>query len=393
MSERHETFYFGSYAWDIDCAKEYAAAHEAEEVPIPTGLLGLIRIDPEYAAVHPAPHEPILIAPIGDENGWFGLPIDGWHRIKYWAEQGASTVQAIFLGPEESYACLTDGHAAYRRAAKRADPTLKLSKRRKPKPKKNPADIHAFPERPPRIEIGDRSYALSDDDGGLIAGALGAIVEGLAAEAPEEEIPRIGRREGGGIIEGPRGRVWRWLWVYEPESGDVGMWRLSDGEEKIYDKASRRRPTLQQLDHKGQLNTVTPDELHEVEAFMRERGRETMASLEATIEAGKTDEERQVDQLVQQYFDERVAPEVKRRLAEVERGVIPFGFRPFERSEMSEERQLKGYVWGQLIKERFGLADVEAYVGQFVDLDQMDIQAVYWALNDVMYRQGDRYLR
>jgi len=256
----------------------------------------------------------------------------------------------------------------------------------------NPADIHAFPERPPRVEIGDRSYALSDDDGGLIAGAIGAIVEGLAAEAPPEEIPRIGKRHEG-IIEGTRTNRWRWFWAYEPDGGDVIMWRWSDGDEKVWDKADRRRPLLQKLAEKGQLNTVTTAELEAITQFMRQKTKETIESMEAYLESQKTEPEREVDRLVQRYFDERVAPEVKRRIAEVERGVIPFGFRPFEASAFSEKRQAKSYTWGEVIKERFGLADVEAYVGQYVPLDQLDVQAVYWALNDVVGREASRYLR
>jgi len=126
-----QTFQFGPYAWDIACAQEYADEIDPREVPLPTQLMGLVRVDLDYAADHPYPDKPIIIAPIGDKEGWFGLPIDGWHRIRYHHDRGAKTIQAAFLEPQQSYDCLIGGEAAYRKTAKMAEPEIRLRRARR----------------------------------------------------------------------------------------------------------------------------------------------------------------------------------------------------------------------------------------------------------------------
>lgn len=134
MSEQY--FTFGSYTWDVACALEQGG--EVQEVPLPVGLLGLVRIDEKYAADHPYPDEPILVAPIPDEEGWFGMPIDGWHRIFHWKEKGAETIKAVFLDPDNAYECLIRGQDAYRKMAKKAEPGRRFRKRRRRRSKKAP---------------------------------------------------------------------------------------------------------------------------------------------------------------------------------------------------------------------------------------------------------------
>lgn len=136
-SNTDQTFHFGGFVWDVDCAMEYAAKHSPREVPLPTQLLGLVRVDSSYAADHPYPDEPIIVAPIGDENGWFGMPIDGWHRIKHWHDRGAETIQAVFLDPQESYDCLIGGEHHYRKTAKLAEPGIRLRKSRRKRRKRD----------------------------------------------------------------------------------------------------------------------------------------------------------------------------------------------------------------------------------------------------------------
>lgn len=132
-ADQEQVFTFGPYTWDITCAEEYVEEHEPREVPLPTQLMGMIRIDKEYASDHPYPDKPIIIAPIADEEGWFGIPIDGWHRIRHWHDKGAETIMAVFLEPQEAYQCLLYGGDVFRRLAKKAEPGLRLRKKKKAK--------------------------------------------------------------------------------------------------------------------------------------------------------------------------------------------------------------------------------------------------------------------
>jgi hypothetical protein len=129
-----QEFVFGQYVWDVDAAGRLVAAGAGETTKVPVkalaGLLNLARVDAEYARSHPAPDAPIILASLPTTEGWFHMPIDGWHRIAYWKERGAENVATVALGPQESYETLLSGREAYRKLAKKIDPALKLKSRR-----------------------------------------------------------------------------------------------------------------------------------------------------------------------------------------------------------------------------------------------------------------------
>jgi hypothetical protein len=238
-------------------------------------------------------------------------------------------------------------------------------------------DVMAFPERPDRITIGSRTYAVSD---------VGVPIVGAFAEGPETEAPSARVIDAGG-------NAWRYVWVHEPGSNRLEMYRHSDGEWKVLGSPSEYPMTFKRLRESGQLNEVTPEELVEFEVEMRKRNDETLASLQEWWEEEKSDEQRRVDVLVQRFFDERVRPAVQHGFDDVDRGVFPFNFEYREGIPKSREHQAKTHILGTTLgREGFYSpygSDLERYVLRGLgkgDVEELeDMQAIQWSATDLAH--------
>jgi hypothetical protein len=240
----------------------------------------------------------------------------------------------------------------------------------------NPGNIFEFPHRPERVEVGSRSYALSD---------VGVPVKGLPDDPPEEEDDESAR-----VID-MGGNRWRYIWVWEPASDRLDMYRFSDGEWKVFSTRSEFPETFAQLQRSGQLNTVTAEGLVEFEAAMRQRGDEALSALQEWWEEEKGDQQRLVDALVLRFYEEQVRPEVERAWEEIDRGVFPFDFSMRDFPE-SKEDQARMHVLHRVM-ERLGFtrkedSELERFVlrslglSSWEDLD--DQQSIEWAQGDVL---------
>lgn len=239
----------------------------------------------------------------------------------------------------------------------------------------NPADVFRFPERPERVTIGSRTYAISDV-------GVPMRIGDVPADEEDEEV-------GAHLLTG-LGTPWRYIWVYEPESGRLESYRHSDGEWKVLASAGDYPDTFRELQERGHLNRVTPEEMGEFEAEMRRRNDEAIARLQEAWEEVKGDEQREVDALVRRYFDERLRGRVERALDDAEQGVYPFDFEFNDRIPRSREHQAKTHVITQALSragyfQPYG-TELEAYVLDAMgigDVDELDDpQSLQWAAYD-----------
>jgi hypothetical protein len=203
--------------------------------------------------------------------------------------------------------------------------------------------------------------------------------------------------EGGAQVIDAGGKLFRYIWVYEPQSRRLEMYRYSGGDWKVMGGAEDYPRTFQKLQAAGQLNEVTSAEMDEFEAEMRRRNEETVARLEQWWEEEKSDEQRRVEELLQLYFDEQVLPVVERGFADVDRGVLPFDFEYRPQIPRSKERQAKQHVLNAALG-RAGFyspygTEIERYVldrlgKQDVD-DLEDPQSIQWAASDLAHHAYD----
>lgn len=241
----------------------------------------------------------------------------------------------------------------------------------------NPADIRQFPEQPRRVTIGSRTYALSD---------IGVPVAAMLTEQERH----FEEMEDFTIIQ-TGADPYRYVWVYEPRSQRLEMYRYSDGDWKVLGVRADYPGTFRDLEQRRQLNTVTPDELVEFEREMRRRNEEMLVQLQEAVEEAKTDEHREVDRLVAEYWEAHVEPEVARAWGDIDRGVFPFDFRPSENLEahgVSRERQAKSHVLSGIM-ERTGFAPYDSPLERFVierlGREPEDVQAIQWAVGDFLH--------
>ena len=250
--------------------------------------------------------------------------------------------------------------------------------------------------RPKHVEtVAGKKYALSDDSG-----------MGMSWFVPEdeEECPSgIDAADetcqmGAKVIQGPaHSRPFRFLWAYDTERGTLGMWRVTDGNEKAYGSADSFRAKLVALDRKGELNRVTTSEMRAIEREMRKREDAHMRDLEHWVDALKTDYQRTVDEVAQEVFDRDFAPELERRLKEVDRGVVPFAFKVNERllEHEPKESQLRAHIITEVTSDyTVGVVEDELRRrGIDPDAPDHDIQAAHWAVEDIRTDAWRRYKR
>lgn len=239
---------------------------------------------------------------------------------------------------------------------------------------KSAGDVVPFRPRVPRnphtVTIAGDKYVLSTNSGGL-AGDL--------SEEPEES------EYGARVIRGPVADPWKFLWAYDTDKQIVAMWRVTDGSSKEWGPARAYATLIPRLEKKNEINRVSHQEFSVIEREMSRREDENTRALEQWAEEIKTDDQRDVESLVLEYFSEKVRPVMDRAVRDVERGVIPLGFKA-DPGGFPVERQMKSYVTGRIYEKLFDLNSVNAYVkSKGVDLDSLDVQATQWARDDVWF--------
>lgn len=240
------------------------------------------------------------------------------------------------------------------------------------------ANVVPFPKKPrgPQVLIGGRRYALSD------YWPMGTAGDDDAAVA------------GGRLID-VGGNKFRWLWVYDTDKQVVAMWRYSDGDEKHYDRSHSVAHHIHKLEQRGQLNRVAHDEFRVVEREMRRRQEDTIVALKQWAKEMEDANQKRVNEIARTLFEREYRPRIERALAEVERGVVPLGFKmrdiPRDRAH-----QLRTHVVSQILQSQFterAVEDAMRAEGLDPDAEDMDIQAAYWAVNDVREEAYEEFLR
>ena len=233
----------------------------------------------------------------------------------------------------------------------------------------------------PTETIGGKKYVLSTDGGPL---------------GDAEDPAFFGDNGGGKFIDVPRPEnKWRFLWVFDTDKKFVAMWRVTDGNEKSAGPASSYMAKVVHLEKKGQLNRVTHAEFQVIEREMRKREADHIKKLQEFVEENKDDLTKRADQLAKDYFEKHVAPLIERALDAVKKGAIPLGYKPAapDLSDVQKTRGLYVHVMSALFKRELTEPKVEAYLKQHgVDPKALDIQAVQWAIDDIIDAAYEKYL-
>jgi hypothetical protein len=241
------------------------------------------------------------------------------------------------------------------------------------------------PSHGPHVEIAGKKYALSDD-----SGPLGGWAEDLGGD--EEGGPGTGHAK---LIRVPQqGSKFKYLWVYDTDRQILAMWRVTDGNEKVYGPARSEMHRIVRLDRKKQLNRVEHDEFHKIEEAMRKAADENLRSLREWVERDKTTFQREVDERTQEFFDRHVVPLIDRAVSDIDKGASPLGFRPHS-VDLPVRRQMISFVMSRIMQREFTPAKVEQYLKQHgldPDAPGHDNQAAEWAVNDVQEKAFDKYL-
>ena len=229
------------------------------------------------------------------------------------------------------------------------------------------------------IKINGNTYALSDYAGSMLS-------------SPDDD----GDGEGARLIRGPaHSQPYRYLWIFDSDRGDLGMFRVTDGSEKVWGKADRMVREIMLLDRKGELNRVSTSEARSITRAMRKKEDNALSELKEWSKELETDYQQFVNQVAADVFNAEIAPEIRRRLAEVNQGVVPFGFKVVEgllNIGKSAEEQMQGHVVSQVL-DGFTTKMIDAEVRRRgVDPDGEDIQASYWALNDIRDDAWERFV-
>jgi hypothetical protein len=230
------------------------------------------------------------------------------------------------------------------------------------------------------IKINGNTYALSD-------------YAGAALSIPDDE--GEGDSEGARLIRGPaHGQPYRYLWVYDSDRGDLGMFRVTDGSEKVWGKADRMVREIMLLDRKGELNRVSNAEARSITRAMRKKEDDAVRDLRSWAKELETDYQQFVNQVAADVFESEIVPEIEGRMADLRSGVVPFGFQVNENliqhgKDMAS--QMQGHVLNQVL-EKFTTAMIDDEVRRRGrDPESEDIQASYWALGDIREEAWDRF--
>jgi hypothetical protein len=242
-------------------------------------------------------------------------------------------------------------------------------------------DVVPFKARPgtPMLSIGGRKYALSTD-----GGPLGDREE----DSDREE--EFGARF---IAPNSNANKWRYLWAYDTDKQLVGMWRVSDGSEKVYGPARSEMSTILRLDKKGQINRVTNAEFRKLDAYMKEAEEDTVESLKRIIEESKGVLEKAIDREIQKLWL-KLKPSLDRALSDVAKGAIPIGFKPFSTENIP--RQTMTYAIGNWFKHNMSTESVLKVIAPKIPQLDADLaghyQDVQWAIDDIRDQAYNTYL-
>lgn len=233
------------------------------------------------------------------------------------------------------------------------------------------ADIVPLRPKPtgPTIQIAGKKYALSDYFPML------------------SEI--IGDPQPGGAklidVGGPR---FSYLWVYDTDRKAVAMFRVSDGDEKVYGTANQFTTEILTLERRKQLNRVTNAEFRAIHRWMNDKQDETLKAMKEYLEAQADEWDKLSKKLVRDLFEDKILPGILRRWEDLDKGVKPLGFKANPNIPRPPEDQAKMFVANEALKA-FSLAAVEDYIrSKGFDPDNPpgdgDFQAVDWARQDVI---------
>jgi len=231
-------------------------------------------------------------------------------------------------------------------------------------------NVHKL-ELAPTVVIGEKRFALSDHFG---------FLQGMIGEpAPD----------GGGarLIECD-GNRFRYVWALDTERKQIGMWRVSDGDEKAAGSLVHFGSDIVKLERTRQLNRVTAAEFDALTELMRERVKETLESLRASIRRNESAWDVEARRIAREVYAKEIAPTVERRWAEIDAGVLPIGFKLREFGPRSPRTQRRLFVLVQgLASFTRSMVDAGARAAGYDPEnppDGGDFQALDWARNDVI---------
>jgi hypothetical protein len=222
--------------------------------------------------------------------------------------------------------------------------------------------------------IHGRKYVLSD------FWPMGAEIADMAS--PEGEA-------GGAKLIDTGGNRFRYLWVFDTDRKILTMWRHSDGDEKYSSHENSAMRDIFALEKKRQLNRVTHEEFQQVDREMKKRSDATLKSLKQWAKENESDLEKEASQILRAWFDRNIRPSLERRFSELDKGVVPFGFKvnPNILQYRSEKRQARQWLLTKAL-EGFDQAAAYTIVSKAVGYDAYDppnggdAQAVQWAWAD-----------
>ena len=229
------------------------------------------------------------------------------------------------------------------------------------------------------VKIRNVKYFLSND-----GGPLGSA---------EEQAEWAGDSGGARVIMGPNSGQFKYLWVMDTERKMIAMWRVSDGNEKVWERASSMQAKIVKLDKRQQMNRVDHKTFVIIQREMHRIEQEHEAALKQSIIENESDAQQEVNSLVRKYFDDEVRDDVEQSIKSVESGAIPLGFKPFG-DPANRKRQMLSHVIGKVLSTKFTTSIVEEHLtSEGFDLDAVgDNQAVHWAVGDVTQECYEQYL-
>jgi hypothetical protein len=230
----------------------------------------------------------------------------------------------------------------------------------------------------PTETIHGRRYVLSD------WWSMGSAIEEMASPNGEA---------GGAKLIDTGGDRFRYLWVYDTDRKILAMWRYRDGNEKYNARESSSMQEIFALEKRKQLNRVTHEEFVQVEREMLRRADETMKSIQQWSKEHQSDLEKRAEEILDTWFKRNILPSLERKFSELDRGVIPFGFKvqPHLLEHRSEKRQARQWLLNKAL-EGFDQAAAYGIVSKAVGFDAYDPpdgsdpQAVQWAWSDFIQR-------
>lgn len=177
----------------------------------------------------------------------------------------------------------------------------------------------------------------------------------------------VGAEAGAGakLIKVGEPDKFRYLWAYDVESKRVGMWRVSDGDEKVIGSDRQMSSEVLELQRRGQLNRVTGAEMAGIERHMGKSQVDTIQSLKASIASNKTDLDRRLDEKLKERVRDLVLPKYTELVSAISSGVVPLGFKPFGDAKAGTaawRRQAASHVLGKLWSSEMSERVVEVWL-------------------------------